>query len=93
MKIGQLLVFTLILIVSACSSGKKAYERGDYYGAVMKAINRLRQQRVDGIIVVDSDGIVRFANPAACAIFGHPVGDLVGFHLGVPAIHDQATAG
>lgn len=43
MKIGHLLVFTLILIVSACSSGKKAYERGDYYGAVMKAINRLRQ--------------------------------------------------
>lgn len=42
MKIGYLLVFTLIFL-SACSSGKKAYERGDYYGAVMKAISRLRQ--------------------------------------------------
>ena len=42
MKIGYLLVFTLI-VLSACSSGKKAYERGDYYGAVMKAISRLRQ--------------------------------------------------
>src|SRR5690606_2382310 len=32
-----------IMIVSACSSGKKAYERGDYYSAVIQAVNRLRQ--------------------------------------------------
>ena len=43
MRIGYLLVFALIVVLSACSSGKKAYERGDYYSAVMKAINRLRQ--------------------------------------------------
>ena len=44
MKSGHLLivVFALILAVG-CSSGKKAYERGDYYGAVMKSIQRLRQ--------------------------------------------------
>lgn len=39
----RLLVFTLITTLYACSSGKKAYERGDYYGAVTKAVNRLRQ--------------------------------------------------
>lgn len=27
-----------------CSSGKKAYEQGDYYSAVLKAVNRLRQK-------------------------------------------------
>lgn len=43
MKPGYLLVFTVITVLSACSSGKKAYERGDYYSAVMKAITRLRQ--------------------------------------------------
>jgi hypothetical protein len=43
MKIGHLLVFALLLLLNACSSGKKAYERGDYYSAVMKSINRLRQ--------------------------------------------------
>lgn len=43
MKSGNLLIFTLIAFLSACSSGKKAYERGDYFGAVTKAINRLRQ--------------------------------------------------
>jgi hypothetical protein len=33
----------LALIIVGCSSGKKAYERGDYYGAVMKSVSRLRQ--------------------------------------------------
>jgi hypothetical protein len=39
----RLLSYGLLLMLAACSSGKKAYERGDYYGAVIKAINRLRQ--------------------------------------------------
>ena len=43
MRSGHLLFFTLVVILSACSSGKKAYERGDYYSAVSKAVNRLRQ--------------------------------------------------
>ena len=44
MKSGHLLIVVFALIVAVgCSSGKKAYERGDYYGAVMKSIQRLRQ--------------------------------------------------
>jgi hypothetical protein len=39
----RLLSYCLLLLLAACSSGKKAYERGDYYGAVIKSINRLRQ--------------------------------------------------
>lgn len=35
--------FIAILLFAACSSGKKAYERGDYYESVMKSIQRLRQ--------------------------------------------------
>lgn len=31
------------IILSNCSSGKKAYEKGDYYSAVLKSVNRLRQ--------------------------------------------------
>jgi hypothetical protein len=30
------------LIMVSCSSGKKAYERGDYYNATLQAVNRLR---------------------------------------------------
>jgi hypothetical protein len=43
MKVRLLLLVSITLLVSACSSGKKAYERGDYYEAVMLAIGRLRQ--------------------------------------------------
>lgn len=37
------LIILIAFVFAGCSSGKKAYERGDYYGAVMKAVNRLRQ--------------------------------------------------
>ncbi|HYC86123.1 MAG TPA: hypothetical protein VEB86_12915 [Chryseosolibacter sp.] len=37
-----LLLFSYVLLVS-CSSGKKAYERGDYYESVVKSVQRLRQ--------------------------------------------------
>ncbi len=43
MKIGRLLII-LSLTLAACSSGKKAYEHGDYYGAVIQAVTRLRQK-------------------------------------------------
>lgn len=33
----------LVGILAACSSGKQAFERGDYYEAVMQAVARLRQ--------------------------------------------------
>jgi len=37
------LFVALLLIISACSSGKKALQRGDYYDATLKAVERLRQ--------------------------------------------------
>ncbi len=36
-------VFVLLLIIEGCSSGQKAYQRGDYDQAVLKAINRLQR--------------------------------------------------
>lgn len=43
MNLKRLSFYFLIIVVTGCSSGKKAYERGDYYGSVMKSIQRLRQ--------------------------------------------------
>lgn len=37
-------LFFIPLILSSCSSGKRAYEQGDYYDAVVKAVNRLRSK-------------------------------------------------
>jgi len=43
MKIHHFAIALVLFVSFACSSGKKAYERGNYYEAVMKAVNRLRQ--------------------------------------------------
>ncbi len=37
------LALILPILLSSCSSGKKAYEQGDYYSAVLKSVNRLRK--------------------------------------------------
>lgn len=34
----------MLLIILSCSSGKKAYEHGNYYDAVIKSVQRLRQK-------------------------------------------------
>jgi len=39
-----IILLSLPLMLTDCSSGKKAYEQGDYYEAVLKAVNRLRQK-------------------------------------------------
>lgn len=44
MNSGRLLFLIAIIILTACSSGKKAYEHGNYYEAVMQSVARLRQK-------------------------------------------------
>jgi two-component system, cell cycle sensor histidine kinase and response regulator CckA len=44
-------------------------------------------QSADGLIVIDEDGIVRFANPTASKLFEKPVEELVGFHFGAPVVN------
>lgn len=43
MKPVRLLFILIAAITVACSSGKQAYEKGNYYEAVVKAVGRLRQ--------------------------------------------------
>lgn len=43
MRSYRLAIATFAFFAIACSSGKKAYERGDYYEAVTRSVNRLRQ--------------------------------------------------
>jgi hypothetical protein len=43
MKKVYLLIITVAAVFMACSSGKQAYEKGNYYEAVVKAVGRLRQ--------------------------------------------------
>src|SRR5882762_10013437 len=44
MKIRLLIrFFVLLVFIESCSSGKSAYKHGDYYTAVLEAVQRLRQ--------------------------------------------------
>ena len=40
---------------------------------------------VDGILVLDDEGVVKFANPAAESMLGKEPGGAVGYHLGYPS--------
>jgi PAS domain S-box-containing protein len=52
-----------------------------------RTLLRLIENTVDGIAVVDVDGVVRFANPAATRLFLHgPEGELVGSEFGHPLV-------
>jgi hypothetical protein len=44
MKLRNIVVLFLTLLTIACSSGKKAYEHGNYYEAVLQSVKRLRQK-------------------------------------------------
>lgn len=40
---GRLLLLVFVIVLSACTSGKKLYEQGAYYEAVMASVQKLRQ--------------------------------------------------
>ena len=44
------------------------------------------ERLADGIVVVDEEGVIRFANPAAEALFGRVESQLVGTELGFPVV-------
>ncbi len=44
----------------------------------------------DGMVVVNVDGVVLFANPAASDLFGRPIGDLINQQFGIPVVGDGA---
>jgi diguanylate cyclase (GGDEF)-like protein len=49
------------------------------------------EHNADGILIVDREGVVRFVNPAAEALFGRPAGQLIGVEFGFPVIAGQAS--
>jgi hypothetical protein len=42
MKKNTLIFYILIFIISSCSTGKKALEKGDYFSAITKSVERLK---------------------------------------------------
>ena len=48
-------------------------------------------QNVDGVVVVDRDGIIQFVNPAAEVLFARPAAELVGQPFGFPMLVGETT--
>ncbi len=64
--------------------------------ALDEKYQRLRSiilNNVDGVIVVDREGIIRFINPAACSFFVERCasGNLVGELFGIPMVDGEST--
>jgi PAS domain S-box-containing protein len=54
-------------------------------------LRRIIANNADGMIVVDGNGIVRFLNPAAEALFGRKAGELLGETFGYPLLVGEKT--
>jgi signal transduction histidine kinase len=55
------------------------------------ALRLLVDRMADGVLVVDREGVIRFANPAAAALFGRTVPELKGQSFGFPVIAGEST--
>ncbi|WP_129627862.1 EAL and GGDEF domain-containing protein [Candidatus Oscillochloris fontis] len=54
-------------------------------------LRSLSAHSTDALLLLDTEGIVRFANPLAEMLFGRRVCDLVGSAFGAPRVIDKAT--
>jgi len=56
-----------------------------------KNFTNIVERSADGILVIDTDGIIRYANPAASLFLGKSVGELVGSPFGYEAVPGQSV--
>ena len=67
--------------------GRSAHEMAASQGRIGTIIDA----NADAIVIVDLDGIVRFANPAAALMFERSISDLVGNQFGFPVDSTSVT--
>ncbi|MCJ7748353.1 MAG: PAS domain S-box protein, partial [Desulfobacterales bacterium] len=54
-------------------------------------LRKIIEKNADGIVIVDKDGLVRYVNPAAEALFGCKAEELIGELFGFPLTASEAT--
>jgi len=59
--------------------------------ALSSRFNSIVNSMADGIVVVDEDGVIRFANEAAGRLFDRDASELVGHTFGHPLVADETT--
>ena len=65
--------------------------RLDTAGIARDRLRAIIERLPDGIVVVDHNGIILFANPAAAALFGRSAQDLVGTPFGFPVLAGETA--
>jgi len=55
-----------------------------------KNLSAILGMNADGIIIVDTDGLILYANPAAEKLFGKKEEELLGFPFGFPIMSDES---
>lgn len=65
---------------------QKTIDFGDRLAASERRFASIVERSSDGAMIIDSDGAVRFANPAAEAMLGRARGELVGQPVGFPVV-------
>ncbi|OGV78543.1 MAG: hypothetical protein A3K19_17910 [Lentisphaerae bacterium RIFOXYB12_FULL_65_16] len=60
-------------------------------GASEAQFRTLIERNADAVLVVDKEGMVQFANPAAAKLLGCPADQMLGRSLGVPIVESEAT--
>ena len=63
---------------------RNAPDREQQLDAILQAV-------ADAILIVDTQGVVRYANAAAATIFGRPLHELVGQDFGFPMVAGETT--
>ncbi|MEP6622685.1 MAG: ATP-binding protein, partial [bacterium] len=61
-------------------------------GRARVQLREIIESLADGILIVDADGVVRFANPAAGRLFTRLPEELVGTPIGIPVMGDETAA-
>jgi len=59
--------------------------------AVEENMHKMIIQNVDGLIVVNRNGIARFVNPAACSLFNRKPEEFIGEIFGFPVVAGRST--
>src|SRR5688500_16012873 len=54
-------------------------------------VQTIVERVADGLLLVDMSGAIKFANPAAVALFGRSAAELVGTEFGFPIVAGETT--
>jgi diguanylate cyclase (GGDEF)-like protein len=78
-------------IARILNSAIKRYQSVQELQASEARTRTIIEKSADGILIVDSEGVVRFVNPAAEILFGRPAKQLVGESFGFPIITNDPS--